>query len=111
MNVIAIASSPRTSTGPPFERLYAVDPDGVAQIIPSHGTVPTSSPPIDHASSTIRPSVELVTTTSFTATWRWPFSFSSSVGSSTTVYSPRSTRSRSCSIRSGGIDARNPTRP
>ena len=39
MNVTAIASSPRTSTGPPFERLYAVEPDGVAQIIPSHGIV------------------------------------------------------------------------
>ena len=37
MNVTAIASRPRTSTGPPFERLYAVEPDGVAQIIPSHG--------------------------------------------------------------------------
>ena len=27
-NVTAIASSPQTSTGPPFERLYAVEPDG-----------------------------------------------------------------------------------
>ncbi len=67
MNVTAIASSPRTSTGPPFERLYAVEPDGVEQIIPSQGTVPRSSPPIAHASSTMRPSVELVTTTSLTA--------------------------------------------
>ena len=32
MKVTAIASSPQTSTGPPFERLYAVEPDGVAQI-------------------------------------------------------------------------------
>ena len=39
MNVTAIASRPRTSTGPPLERLYAVDPDGVAQIIPSQGIV------------------------------------------------------------------------
>ena len=44
MNVTAIASSPRTSTGPPFERLYAVEPDGVEQIIPSQGTTPRSSP-------------------------------------------------------------------
>ena len=27
-NVVAIASSPHISTGPPFERLYAVEPDG-----------------------------------------------------------------------------------
>ena len=68
MNVTAIASSPRTSTGPPFERLYAVEPDGVEQIIPSQGTVPRSSPATDQASSTMRPRVELVATTSFTAT-------------------------------------------
>ena len=74
MNVTASASRPRTSTGPPFERLYAVEPDGVEQIIPSHGTVPRSSPPTAHASSIIRPSVELVATTSLTATWRSPFS-------------------------------------
>ncbi len=35
--VSAIASSPHMSTGPPFERLYAVEPDGVEQMIPSHG--------------------------------------------------------------------------
>ena len=28
------------STGPPFERLYAVEPDGVEQMIPSHGCTP-----------------------------------------------------------------------
>ncbi len=68
MNVIAIASSPRTRTGPPFERLYAVEPDGVEQIIPSHDTTPRSSPAIAQPSSIIRPSVELVATTSLTAT-------------------------------------------
>ena len=68
MNVIAIASSPRTRTGPPFERLYAVEPDGVEQIIPSQETTPRSSPAIDQPSSIIRPSVELVATTSLTAT-------------------------------------------
>src|SRR3989440_1505326 len=111
MNVTASASRPRTSTGPPFERLYAVEPVGVAQIIPSQGTVPRSSPPTAHPSSTIRPSVELVTTTSLTATCRSPFRLTSSVGSSTDTYSPLKTRSRSRSRFSGEIDARKPTRP
>ena len=66
----AIASSPHISTGPPFERLYAVEPDGVEQIRPSHGTRPKSWLPIDHSSSTMRPSSPLETTASFTATWR-----------------------------------------
>src|SRR5205807_1586755 len=87
MNVTAIASRPRTSTGPPFERLYAVEPEGVEQIIPSQGTTPRSSPPTAHESSTIRPSVELVATTSFTATCRSPASSSCNVGSSTIAYS------------------------
>ena len=55
MKVTTIASSPRASTGPPFERLYAVEPAGLAQIIPSHGCTPMSSPPSAHASSTMRP--------------------------------------------------------
>ena len=46
-NVSTIASSPHTSTGPPFERLYAVEPVGVAQMSPSHGCEPSSSPPIE----------------------------------------------------------------
>src|SRR4051812_12944028 len=111
MNVTAIASSPRTRTGPPFERLYAVEPDGVEQIIPSHGTVPRSSPPTAHASSIMRPSVALVATTSFTATYLSPFRSSRSVGSSTIVYSPASTRPRSRSRFTGSIEARKPTRP
>ena len=69
-NVSTIASRPHTSTGPPFERLYAVEPAGVAQIRPSHGCTPSSSPPIACPSSTIRPSVAPATTTSFTATLR-----------------------------------------
>ena len=44
------------STGPPFERLYAVEPDGVAQMIPSHGWRPSSSPPTASSSSIMRPS-------------------------------------------------------
>ena len=76
--------------------------------MPSQGTVPRSSPPIAHASSTIRPSVELVTTTSLTAMWRSPLSRTSSVGSSTVTYSPAKTRSRSRSRSSGRIDARKP---
>src|SRR5262245_1137421 len=111
MNVIDIASRPRASTGPPFERLYAVEPDGAAQMTPSHGTVPRSSPPTVHAISTIRPSVPLVETTSFTAVYRSPLSFASSVGSSETTYSPAKTRARSRSRFSGRIDARKPTRP
>ncbi len=30
--MIAIASIPQTSTGPPFDKLYAVDPDGLAAV-------------------------------------------------------------------------------
>ena len=41
---------------------------GVEQMIPSHGTLPRSSPPTAHSSSTIRPSSPEVTTTSLTAT-------------------------------------------
>ena len=54
--VSAIASRPHMSTGPPFERLYAVEPDGVAQMIPSQGWRPSSSPPTASSSSIIRPS-------------------------------------------------------
>src|SRR3954447_9370244 len=111
MNVTASASRPRTRTGPPFERLYAVEPDGVEQIMPSHGIVPRSSPPTAHASSIMRPSVALVATTSFTATCRSPFRSRRSVGSSRIVYSPASTRPRSRSRFAGSIDARKPTRP
>ena len=70
--VIAIASSPQTSTGPPFERLYAVEPEGVEQIRPSQGCEPRSSPPIAQSSSIIRPIVELATTMSLTASQRSP---------------------------------------
>ena len=35
--VVAIASIPHISTGPPFERLYAVEPDGVEQIARRRG--------------------------------------------------------------------------
>src|SRR6478752_9556077 len=111
MNVIAIASSPRTRTGPPFERLYAVEPEGVEQIIPSHDTTPRSSPAIDQPNSIIRPSVELVTTASLTATNASPSSRASSVGCSIVWYSPRKTRARSSSSCSGAIEARKPTRP
>ena len=78
-----IASSPHTSTGPPFERLYAVDPAGVAQIRPSHGCEPSSSPPIEYPSSIIRPSVPPATTTSLIATLVLPATVTSSVASST----------------------------
>src|SRR5919202_6055313 len=110
-NVIAIASSPQTSTGPPFERLYAVEPDGVEQMSPSQGWRPRSSSPIDHTSSTMRPSVPLVTTTSFTAARRSPPTRASRVGSSTTTKSPAKARPRPASSSSGCIEARKPTRP
>ena len=61
---------PHISTGPPFERLYAVEPDGVEQMIPSHGWRPSSSPATASSSSIMRPSDALETTTSFTATVR-----------------------------------------
>src|ERR687885_344641 len=109
--VIAIASSPHTSTGPPFERLYAVEPEGVEQIRPSQGCRPRSSSPIDHTSSTMRPSVPLVTTTSSTAARRSPSTRASRVGSSTTTKSPAKARARPSSSSSGCIEARKPTRP
>ena len=40
MNVTVIASMPHMSTGPLFDRLYAVEPDGVAWMIPSASTRP-----------------------------------------------------------------------
>src|SRR3954471_5964346 len=79
--------------------------------MPSHGIVPRSSPPTAHASSIMRPSVALVATTSFTATYRSPFRSRRSVGSSRIVYSPARTRPRSRSRFAGSIDARKPTRP
>ena len=57
------------------------------------------------------PSVELVPTTSLTATNVLPSSCASSVGCSIVRYSPAKTRVRSSSRRSGAIEARNPTRP
>ena len=55
MNVTVIASIPHMSTGPLFDRLYAVEPDGVAWMTPSASTVPSGSPPIAHSSSTSAP--------------------------------------------------------
>ena len=110
-NVSAIASRPHISTGPPFERLYAVEPDGVEQMRPSHGTRPKSSPPIDHLSSTMRPSTPLVTTASLTAMCRCPPVSTSSVASSTGLSSPANTRVTPCSSSSRGMALRKPTRP
>src|SRR4051794_7749541 len=59
----------------------------------------------------MRPRVELVTTTSFTATYRSPSSASSGVGSSDTTYSPPKTRVSAPSMPEGSIEARKPTRP
>src|SRR2546423_5202435 len=66
---------------------------------------------MDHPSSIIRPSMELVATTSLTATNASPSSGASSVGCSIVRYSPAKTRTRSSSSRSGLIEARKPTRP
>ena len=57
-------------TGPPFERLYAVEPDGVATDHPVARGRPRFSPPSFEQSSIMRPGTELVTTTSLTAAWR-----------------------------------------
>src|SRR5207248_9645866 len=83
-NVSTIASSPQTSTGPPLDRLYAVEPCGVEQTSPSQRCTPRSSSPIAYASSTIRPIVPLVTTASLTAMYVAPSNATSIVGSSTT---------------------------
>ncbi len=109
--VSAIASRPHMSTGPPFERLYAVDPDGVEQMSPSHGCRPSASPPTARSSSIMRPSEALATTTSFTATPLPPGCSSSRVGSSTTSYSPAKTRARPSSRSRFAIELRKPTRP
>ena len=105
-----MASIPHMRTGPPFERLYAVEPDGVEQTRPSQATEPRSSPPTAHSSSTIRPRTADVTTTSLTATCSSPFT-TSSVGRATTSSSPRKARVRPTSSSSGCIELRKPTRP
>ena len=74
---------------------------GVAQITPSHGWTPRSSPPTDQASSTIRPIAEVAQTTSLTATCASPSTSTSSVGSSTTSVSPANARASPSSISSG----------
>src|SRR5262245_9975604 len=109
--VSAIASRPHTSTGPPFDRLYAVDPEGVEQISPSQGSAPRSSPPIAHPSSIMRPSVELVTTTSLTACQVPSPAEASSAGNSTTSNSPANALPTPASSSSAPADARKPTRP
>src|SRR5215207_7068481 len=78
---------------------------------PSQGSSPRSSPPTDHASSTIRPSVELAATTSLTARASISPVVTSSVGSSIRSYSPRMSRFRPSSRWLRGIDVRNPTAP
>src|SRR5581483_6958187 len=95
----------------PFERLYAVDPVGAAQITPSHGRRPRSSPPIDQESSIMRPTTELAATTSLTAGQRVPSSSTSSVGSSSTRKEPPKMRGSSVSSASCGTAVRKPTRP
>ena len=85
MNVTVIASMPHMRTGPLFDRLYAVEPDGVAWMIPSASTVPSGSPPIAHSSSDTRPTSDVAATTSLTATAEPPECSNSSVGSSITT--------------------------
>src|SRR5256885_8924800 len=66
---------------------------------------------MDHPSSIIRPSVELVATTSLPAPTAPPSKRAWSVGCSMVRSSPRKPRARSSSSRSGAIEARKPTRP
>ncbi len=85
-------------TGPPFERLYAVEPAGVAQISPSHGWSPRSSPAIAQPSSTIRPGLragddDVVDGGVRLAVERRP----RACGSSTTRNSPANARARPAS--------------
>ena len=91
--------------------MYAVEPEGVAAITPSHESVPRSSPPTDQPTVTIRPSVELVATQSFTAVCVFPPTSASSVGSSTTTKSPASARVRPDSKSSASTAVRKPTLP
>src|SRR5829696_3565565 len=78
---------------------------------PSQGSSPRSSPPTDHATSTMRPSVELAATRSFTARATVSPAVASSVGRSIRSYSPRKSRFRPSSRWLRGIEVRKPTAP
>ena len=64
--VTTYPSVPGTSTGPPADRLYAVEPVGLAAITPSHPSSPSDWPSTLHSTIAIRPAVALVSTMSFT---------------------------------------------
>ena len=68
-----IASTPGTTIGPPALRLYAVEPVGVATMMPSALYGPTFSPWMKTLTRTTRATPPLCTATSFTASWltRW----------------------------------------
>ncbi len=112
MNVIAIASRPRTRTGPPFERLYAVEPDGVEQIIPSHGhdaEILAADRPaeLDHPPERRARGHDVV---DGGEAWRRRAAPRASAARSCGTRRRRRARGRTSS-RSGAIAARKPTRP
>ena len=76
------ASVPHAITGPPADRLYAVEPVGVARIAPSQPSSPIGAPSTNQRRITIRPRIPLDRTMSLTPTVS-PSS-AASVGSSTT---------------------------
>ncbi len=57
-------SVPHASTGPPAERLYAVDPVGEATITPSQPSSPSDWPSTHHSISAMRPETALISRTS-----------------------------------------------
>ena len=62
-----------------------MEPDGVEQIMPSQAVTPRLSPASEAPSSTMRPGMELVATTSFTAACGRPPTDAAIVASSTTL--------------------------
>ncbi len=74
--------APAEHVGPPAERLYAVEPLGVATTTPSQPRSPNAMPLTAQSSSAMRPWIEDETRTSLIATWRSPCRRASTHGSS-----------------------------
>ena len=112
MNVTAIASRPRTSTGPPFERLYAVDPAGRRADHPvarHDAEILAADRPreLDHPPERRARRDDVVHRRRRSRRRPAPRASAARARGS----SPAKTRRRSSSRPSGAIEARKPTRP
>ena len=110
-----VPSTPHAITGPPLDKLYAVEPTGVASTMPSHATVPISSsempsaPTMRQPSSFTRPVTPPVATTSLTAVADpRPARSTSRPGSCTVRYSPLASDSTARSRESCDAPDRTP---